>query len=109
MIPVIKNATVAAALAALFIVCGPNDDGIALTERYSPFGRTTGENCDRDNLDMPGRQFVSRRRPESRSPRYFLTFLQFLATKILPFREGEEALRPLKSPSVTSSSTTAGR
>jgi len=26
------------------------------TERYSPFGRTTGENCDRDNLDFPGRQ-----------------------------------------------------
>lgn len=26
------------------------------TERYSVFGRTTGENCDRDNLDFPGRQ-----------------------------------------------------
>lgn len=26
------------------------------TERYSVFGRTTGENCDRDNLDLPGRQ-----------------------------------------------------
>ena len=26
------------------------------TERYSVNGRTTGENCDRDNLDLPGRQ-----------------------------------------------------
>jgi len=26
------------------------------TERYSTFGRTTGENCDRDNLELPGRQ-----------------------------------------------------
>lgn len=26
------------------------------SERYSVFGRTTGENCDRDNLDLPGRQ-----------------------------------------------------
>lgn len=26
------------------------------TERYSVNGRTTGENCDRDNLDFPGRQ-----------------------------------------------------
>ena len=26
------------------------------SERYSVFGRTTGENCDRDNLDFPGRQ-----------------------------------------------------
>lgn len=26
------------------------------TERYSMFGRTTGENCDRDNLDFPGMQ-----------------------------------------------------
>ena len=26
------------------------------TERYSVFGRSTGENCDRDNLDFPGRQ-----------------------------------------------------
>lgn len=26
------------------------------TERYSVFGRTTGENCDRDNLELPGRQ-----------------------------------------------------
>lgn len=26
------------------------------SERYSSFGRTCGENCDRDNLDLPGRQ-----------------------------------------------------
>lgn len=26
------------------------------TERYSVFGRSCGENCDRDNLDFPGRQ-----------------------------------------------------
>lgn len=26
------------------------------TQRYSAFGRTSGENCDRDNLDFPGRQ-----------------------------------------------------
>ncbi|MBR5924877.1 MAG: glycoside hydrolase family 3 C-terminal domain-containing protein [Bacteroidales bacterium] len=26
------------------------------TQRYSAFGRTSGENCDRDNLDLPGRQ-----------------------------------------------------
>ena len=26
------------------------------TERYSVFGRTTGENCDRDNLNFPGMQ-----------------------------------------------------
>ena len=26
------------------------------TQRYSAFGRTCGENCDRDNLDLPGRQ-----------------------------------------------------
>lgn len=26
------------------------------TERYSKFGRSTGENCDRDNLDLPGMQ-----------------------------------------------------
>ena len=26
------------------------------TQRYSAFGRTSGENCDRDNIDLPGRQ-----------------------------------------------------
>ena len=26
------------------------------TQRYSAFGRTCGENCDRDNLDLPGHQ-----------------------------------------------------
>ena len=26
------------------------------SERYAVYGRTTGENCDRDNLDLPGRQ-----------------------------------------------------
>lgn len=26
------------------------------SERYAAFGRTCGENCDRDNLDLPGRQ-----------------------------------------------------
>ena len=40
----------AAAADVNILVLGEN------TERYSPFGRTTGENCDRDNLDFPGRQ-----------------------------------------------------
>jgi beta-glucosidase len=26
------------------------------SQRYSAFGRTCGENCDRDNIDLPGRQ-----------------------------------------------------
>ena len=26
------------------------------SQRYSSFGRTCGENCDRDNIDLPGRQ-----------------------------------------------------
>lgn len=40
----------AAASDVVLMVLGEN------TERYSTFGRTTGENCDRDNLDFPGRQ-----------------------------------------------------
>jgi len=40
----------AAAADLTILVLGEN------TERYSVFGRTTGENCDRDNLDLPGRQ-----------------------------------------------------
>lgn len=40
----------AAAADVNILVLGEN------TERYSVYGRTTGENCDRDNLDLPGRQ-----------------------------------------------------
>ena len=34
----------------IILVLGDN------TQRYSAFGRTSGENCDRDNIDLPGRQ-----------------------------------------------------
>lgn len=40
----------AAASDLTILVLGEN------TERYSVFGRSCGENCDRDNLDFPGRQ-----------------------------------------------------
>ena len=40
----------AAAADLTILVLGEN------TERYSVFGRSCGENCDRDNLDFPGRQ-----------------------------------------------------
>ena len=45
-----RAASKAAAADVCVLVLGEN------TERYSTFGRTTGENCDRDNLDLPGRQ-----------------------------------------------------
>jgi len=56
MIEHVTDATIAEAVrrarsaSVNILVLGEN------TERYSVFGRTTGENCDRDNLDFPGRQ-----------------------------------------------------
>lgn len=47
----IAEAARKAALADLnILVLGEN------TERYSAFGRSSGENCDRDNLQLPGKQ-----------------------------------------------------
>lgn len=40
----------AAAADVSIVVVGDN------SQRYSAYGRTCGENCDRDNLDLPGRQ-----------------------------------------------------
>ena len=45
-----KAATKARQADVNILVLGEN------TQRYSAFGRTCGENCDRDNLDLPGRQ-----------------------------------------------------
>lgn len=47
----IRQARVKAASADInILVLGEN------SQRYSAFGRTCGENCDRDNIDLPGRQ-----------------------------------------------------
>ena len=47
----IKSAAVKAREADVnILVLGDN------SQRYSSFGRTCGENCDRDNIDLPGRQ-----------------------------------------------------
>ena len=47
----IRLARVKAASADInILVLGEN------SQRYSAFGRTCGENCDRDNIDLPGRQ-----------------------------------------------------
>ena len=47
----LRKAAAAARRADLnILVLGDN------SQRYSAFGRTCGENCDRDNIDLPGRQ-----------------------------------------------------
>ena len=56
MIEHVDDATIAEAVGKArradvnILVLGEN------SERYAVYGRTTGENCDRDNLDLPGRQ-----------------------------------------------------